>query len=666
MKPMNMKKAARAKTIVSAGGGGSPEMPEASGSEGWLEGARAILDAKRRVVEVNPALADWLAQDAAACQGKRLEDLFQENHPEWTEPIRACLANVEHFQRINLLSSAGPRKCWFCLEIARNAAGYFMGLDSILPPENEPAENGWYDLLQTDPGQRNLFARMHRLETLLKQLANNWPGVIFCQRADFSFPFVSPKIEELTGVSAAEWHDQPQRFWQVVHESDAEELRQQLKRIQQVPHGVTTTYRIRHIHTGRVAYVLEHRQAVTSGSGSLLGYEGVWLDVTRQTIAEKRLSAAAWKETLAVLTMGLAHDFSNIMAGIHSLSESFLAQVNSDHAFHEGLTLIRQHSLQANQLVRRIINLHHGKTGERNYHDLNEIVSDLVDLAQKILPRRVQITALLAPEELPLYVDAVEFRQVIINLTLNAADAMPQGGKLFLETSMHREFPVCGHVEGAWPRLPAVSLTVEDSGCGISPRHLASIFDPFFTTKAINKGSGLGLYNARLFIEKHRGAISVDSTEGIGTTFRIWLPQADFTEAEQAVAAESHIRRSLLLVGAAGKLRDDIVEFLRLHSYHVVVANHEGKAIEDLQNSDYQFAGLMILLEPKDAQLAALVNEVRRRFPSLKVIIHAVGCNQEALADQVLRQSDLILSPDMSGGVVLAKLKTVFERGVYR
>jgi nitrogen-specific signal transduction histidine kinase len=128
----------------------------------------------------------------------------------------------------------------------------------------------------------------------------------------------------------------------------------------------------------------------------VLGYEGVWLDVTRQTIAEKRLSSAAWKETLAVLTMGLAHDFSNVMAGIHSISESFLAQIDAQNPFHEGMSLIRQNSLQASQLVQRIINLHHGKTGERNYHDLNEIVGGLVELGRKIIPRRIEITIELA------------------------------------------------------------------------------------------------------------------------------------------------------------------------------------------------------------------------------------------------------------------------------
>src|SRR5262249_59182834 len=119
-----------------------------------------------------------------------------------------------------------------------------------------------------------------------------------------------------------------------------EELRQQLRLAKQTRQPITCTYRVRHVQTGRIAYVLENRQPNVTRSGLLLGYEGVWLDVTRQTIAEKRLSTAAWKETLSVLTMGLAHDFVNVIAGIHALSVSCLQQVQSNHEFHKGRTLI--------------------------------------------------------------------------------------------------------------------------------------------------------------------------------------------------------------------------------------------------------------------------------------------------------------------------------------
>src|SRR6185436_19113572 len=173
-------------------------------------------------------------------------------------------------------------------------------------------------------------------ESQLQAMTECWPGVIFSQRADFSFRFASPKLEALTGVSIIDWQTKPHLFWHVVHEADAEELRHQLRLAKETRQPITLTYRIRNANSGRVAYVMEHRQLSISRGGLLLGYEGVWLDVTRQTIAERRLSSAAWKETLSVLTMGLAHDFGNVMAGIHALSESFLMEAEPAHPFREG------------------------------------------------------------------------------------------------------------------------------------------------------------------------------------------------------------------------------------------------------------------------------------------------------------------------------------------
>ena len=632
----------------------------AAWARGWLEGGTGVLDSARRIVATNDVLSRWLGERPNAWKGKAFDKVLWLRFPEWEPLLRGEWPGSKVFNELQLVTAAAPKR-WFALETVRNGDCFFVRVNSVLPPANELAEGGWDECLQSDAARRKMFVRLMHSEGQLDNLVQRWPGVIFSQRADFTFQFASPKIEELTGVPMAEWKQQPQRFWQVVHESDADELKQQFKRAAKAPEGLTTTYRIRHVVTGRVAYILEHRQALVSHSGLVLGYEGVWLDVTRQTIAEKRLSTAAWKETLAALTMGLAHDFSNIMAGIHSLSESFIAQIDAHHPFHEGLMLIKDHSMQASQLVHRIINLHHGKTGEQGYHNLNEVIADLVDLVVKILPRRVKVSTQLTQEALPLYVDVVEFRQVILNMTLNAADAMPDRGTLLFETSLCPQFPAMAHVEGALPGLPAVCLKVQDTGCGIKDRHLASIFDPFFTTKAMNKGSGLGLYNARLFAEKHQGAISVDSVEGEGTMFRIWLPQADFTEGERARMQPSSRRLSLLLLGRAGQVMESTMEFLRVQGYHVVAAHACEKALEAVCSGDYQFVGIYLLAEGAEHDFNPLLNRIRKNKLHLKKILQAVGCNQDELDPRLLQAIDFIVPPDISADEFLKRLSEVLD-----
>jgi hypothetical protein len=320
-------------------------------------------------------------------------------------------------------------------------------------------------------------------------------------------------------------------------------------------------------------------------------------------------------------------------------------------------------SLQASQLVKRMVNLHVGQTGERNYHDLNAIANDLVELITKILPRRIVLSTELASVQLPAYLDVVEFRQVVINLMLNAADAMPQGGRLTLRTTRHQTLPELENVKGSLPRLPCICLTIQDNGTGIKQRHLASIFDPFFTTKA--KGSGLGLYNARIAIEKHQGAISVSSKEGAGTRFQLWLPEADFSESarsqDQARRAR-HARRSLLLVGQSGEVLDKTAELLRSHNYHIVVAVGADNLGDLLQSGDYQFAGVLLLAEPGEPALNSLPGELRQQNKDLKVVLKLVGCNQDDLDTQLLQKIDLLLNADLSEADMLLKLKSFFDK----
>jgi hypothetical protein len=273
----------------------------------------------------------------------------------------------------------------------------------------------------------------------------------------------------------------------------------------------------------------------------------------------------------------------------------------------------------------------------------------------------MQFSVELANESLPVYVDAVELRQVIINLVLNAIDAMPQTGRLLLRTAACNAIPPLAHVHGTLPRTPAACLSVEDTGCGIKPRHLASIFDPFFTTKPMNKGSGLGLYNARFFVEKHHGAISVDSKESVGSTLQLWLPQADFSETDIAPRVSSApSRRSLLLVGPEGDTLDGTAELLRVNSYHVATAVTPDAAREALRSIYYSFGTLFVLAEPNDTALVSLLADTRRHFPDLKLVLKLIGQDQDDLPPELVRQVDLLIAADMPQTRILETLAKEF------
>jgi signal transduction histidine kinase len=621
----------------------------------------AMLDSAGGILAVNETFSYWLERTQTELVGGILWEILGAISADWQQPLLQISQSAAPFERVDLKFSSSDSQSsqWFILETARREGSCFVRMNSILPPLAELEESVWDEILGSESARRESYVRMLRAEAQLDGLMRRWPCVIFSQRPDFSMQFVSPNIEELTGIPAANWSRQPQQFWQVVHELDVPELQQQFKRAVRTGVEITNTYRIRHAVSGQVSYVLEHRHPTISQNGLLLGYEVVWLDVTRQTVAEKRLSTAAWKETLAELTLGMAHDFRNIMAGIHSLSETYLSQVDERHPFHEGLNLIQKNSLQASQLVQRMINLHLGQTGERNYQNMNEVITDVGELVSKILPRRIRVETELAAESLPVYLDLVELRQVIINLMLNAADAMPQGGILTLETSRHGTLPAVKNMKGTMPRPPCVCLSIQDTGCGIKERHLSSIFDPFFTTKS--KGSGLGLYNARIAVEKHQGAISVQSREGIGTSFQIWLPQADFSESDretETAQLKRVARRSVLLLGQAGETLDRTAEFLRSHNYHIVTAMTGETLPEMLQSGDYHFAGAILLAEPNAPSLNSLLDGARRHFKAIKVVLKLSGCSQDSLDGELAKGVDLVLNSDVSQAELLEKLES--------
>ncbi len=496
-------------------------------------------------------------------------------------------------------------------------------------------------------------------DSTFEEVIAHWPGVYFQQRPDLSFDFVSASMAHLTGISVSEWLNAGPMLSRVIHDLDAEEFARHVQRAATSPDGCETSLRIRHAISGRVSYVTEHRRALRDERGQVCGYAGFWDDVTRQTLSERRLATAAWKETLGLLTLGLSHDFNNVLAGTLALAESYLTQVPKDHPFREGLQLIKQNTEQAALLVRRIAQLHRGKVGNPGYQNLNEIVADSVDLLRKVIPKRIELISSPATEPLPLYVDAVETQQVLINLALNAADAMPERGELRIGTSLHPTLPPWEYHVGTIPRVPAACLSVGDTGTGIKPRHLGYIFDPFFTTKPMNKGSGLGLYNARLFAQKNAGAISVESREGAGTTFRVWLPVADFTEADQDMERFNRRRRSLLLAGRPDKLMASTADFLRQHNFHVATGGFDAEEL--LRSSDYRFDGLLILAEPREPQLLRLAAFVRQQRLPIKVIIKTVGCNDDELDSQFLIKADLVISADTPQDTILDKLLATLD-----
>jgi signal transduction histidine kinase len=365
----------------------------------------------------------------------------------------------------------------------------------------------------------------------LTRLARLSPAVMFCQRPDLGVVFATGPIEEVTGLTAEEWLNQPPaRFWQVVHEADAGDLRKSVERAATSREIILSTYRLRPLGTRRVVCVQERRRAVRGPDGTLVGFDGIWLDVTRQTLEEKLRSDPSWPETQSRLADVLVHDFNNQVTAIHALAESLQLQLEAGHPFLESLQIIGNNATQARQTILRIVDLARHR-GAATFHDLNDLAGEGQELARKLVSRRVQFETALAAEALPVYADAVALRRVVVELVLQAANRLPAGGTLRVATARQTAPPAQPLRLGRAPRLPAVCLAVTAAGVQLSADQLGELMSPLSVAKPLAEISGLEFYRTAQLVETLHGAVTIESGAASGTTLRVWLPEADFSES---------------------------------------------------------------------------------------------------------------------------------------
>ncbi|MBB2959789.1 response regulator [Methylobacterium sp. R2-1] len=246
------------------------------------------------------------------------------------------------------------------------------------------------------------------------------------------------------------------------------------------------------------------------------------LDTTAQRQLEQQIAQTQKMDTVGQLAGGIAHDFNNVLQAIIGYSDLLLASHRpTDHAFQD-IMQIKQNANRAASLVRQLLAFSRRQTLRPEVMDVGEALSDLTLLLKRLLGERVQLDFRHGREIWPIKADVNQFEQVIVNLAVNARDAMPGGGSLRIRTA---NCPVDGERPVGIPAGDHVMIEVTDTGEGIPPEVRQKIFEPFFTTKEIGKGTGLGLSTVFGIVNQSGGAIDVQSTVGEGTTFRIYLPR---------------------------------------------------------------------------------------------------------------------------------------------
>ena len=367
------------------------------------------------------------------------------------------------------------------------------------------------------------------------------------------------------------------------------------------------------------------------------GWVLVIRDVTREREIQRYSQQQERLATVGQLAAGIAHDFNNIMATIVLYAHMLLRKEDLLPRDRERLVTINQQALHATNLIHQILDFSRRSVLERQPLDLSPLLKEQVKLLERTLPESIRIDLAYGPDEYTVNADPTRVQQVMMNLALNARDALPEGGNLRfglerIQVQPGESPPLPGMAEGEW-----VQVTVSDTGTGIPPDVLSHIFDPFFTTKAPGEGSGLGLAQVHGIVKQHGGEVDAQSQVGQGTTFTIYLPALP-VHAPEAVALELPALvkgqgETILVVEDNAATREALVDSLELLNYRVLEAanGREALAIFEQQTSEVSedsrsLEERRIALVLSDVVMPemggqALLHALRQRDPTVKVML---------------------------------------------
>ncbi|WP_456433392.1 hybrid sensor histidine kinase/response regulator [Thermosulfuriphilus sp.] len=322
--------------------------------------------------------------------------------------------------------------------------------------------------------------------------------------------------------------------------------------------------------------------------GNFLYTRGIFRDVTEKRRLEHQLRQAQKMEAVGTLAGGIAHDFNNILTGIIGHLELALLRLPEDSPVVRDLETIKGQAERAAGLVRQLLAFSRRRMLEFEILDLNQVVRELAGMLSRIIGETIELRLDLAQDLPSVYADRSALEQIILNLCVNARDAMPEGGRLTIETTCS---PLS--LEGNFGQKKAtryVLLRIVDTGVGIPKEIQERIFEPFFTTKDPGKGTGLGLSMVYGLVEQHRGQIRLKSELGLGSTFEIYLPayegprlfSAPRNTYSSPVLEQLRGQGLILVVEDEAALRNLIEEALAEKGYQVVLATSGKEALEYL------------------------------------------------------------------------------------
>jgi nitrogen-specific signal transduction histidine kinase/ActR/RegA family two-component response regulator len=381
--------------------------------------------------------------------------------------------------------------------------------------------------------------------------------------------------------------------------------------------------------------------------------------------ANQQLLQAQKMEAVGQLAGGIAHDFNNLLGVILGYGELASRELGPEHKTNRRLEQIRKAAERAAALTRQILTFSRKQVVEVRVCDLNHVVEETETMLRRLIGEDVRLVVVLGKGLGRVRADPGQLGQVIMNLAVNARDAMPSGGKLVIETS---NVDLDGTYTRSHPEVrpgPYVMLTVGDTGVGMEPATLAHIFEPFFTTKERGKGTGLGLAVVYGIVNQCGGSLSAYSEPGHGSTFKIHLPRTDAPESKEqttsldAAAGGSEI---VLLLEDEQALREIVAETLRMAGYTVLEASDPKQALAISARSERPIQLLITDVVLPGQSGPETANQIRKTHPGVRVLLMSGYTDKLLDGNALVEPGTPFLGKPFTIDALLRKVRAVLDR----
>jgi len=616
--------------VISDSPAGASALPPPEALLGAWTGSAAFVycrDLAGHLSAVNEAFARKFGRPADQLTGKPAASLVHhddiKSFPRANEAVQRLPHTATHEQR--WLTPQGWR--WIDWEESAifNVEGRIIGVRAV-----------GHDITR----RRLAEEQFHKLSSAVEQS----PIAIAITDAEGGVQYVNAKFTATTGLTLETILDRELDVLREGHPSEEAylELRARVRGGHEWRGEIT-----RQTPEGRVVWESVQVCCLRNSGGEISNLLVLREDISERKLLEGQLRQVQKMEGIGTLAGGIAHDFNNILAVINGYAELCMLNANEPAIIQKSVREIKRAAERATGLVRQILTFSRKAEVHVASLNLNQHVRDLIALLAETFPRNITFQFALDENLTPLLADQNQLQQIVLNLCVNARDAMPNGGTITLATSRLEGEDVPGAM---LRRQPCACLKVSDTGTGMPAHVRERIFEPFFTTKGVNKGTGLGLAVVYGIVASHEGCIDVESEVGQGTTFRVCLP---FAEAHMPSAPASTKpgefpggTESVLVVDDEAPLRQLLETSLGRKGYTVTTAADGLEAIDLLGRGEKKFDVILLDLNMPGATGVEVLKVLKATQPEAKVLVLTGHLTPESRAEfEQLGQHQFVRKP---------------------